>query len=380
MRKLLPITLATSVLVAGSLLVAPGAQARENLPKEVYGGAWASGHVQGIAVDRAKGYMYFSFTNLLVKTDLKGKPVGSVSGFTGHVGDLDFNAKDGRVYGSLEYKEAKSFYIAIFDVDKIDRLGMDAETSGVVSTVYLKEVVGDYSADMDGDGKFDGDTGNTKDHRYGCSGIDGVAFGPEIGKGGKQRDGNTLTVAYGIYSNTSRQDNDHQVLLQYDVGQWKKYERPLTQEAPHTSGPSRVDGKYFVYTGNTTYGAQNLEYDPYTRTWMMAAYKGVKPGFPNYSLFTVDAKARPHKGVIKGQAKPERGLLLPLARHGLKDAATGVRGWESGGQYGLISLGDGRYYVSKNGTVVEDGVTKQTSNVTMYRWSGATPDPLAKVS
>lgn len=135
--------------------------AHSRLPLSVDGGAWQSGHVQGMAIDRRKGFMYFSMTNLLVKTDLRGNPVGSVTGFTGHLGDLDFDEKDGRVYGSLEYKEAKSFYIAILDVDRITRMNMDAQSTGVVSTVYLKEVVKDFTADMNGDGVFDGDTGNT---------------------------------------------------------------------------------------------------------------------------------------------------------------------------------------------------------------------------
>jgi hypothetical protein len=34
---------------------------------------WASGHVQGIAVDVQGGYIYYSFTNLLAKYDFSGK-------------------------------------------------------------------------------------------------------------------------------------------------------------------------------------------------------------------------------------------------------------------------------------------------------------------
>lgn len=351
-------------------------RAPQEMPTEIYGGAWSSGHVQGIAVDQRKGFMYFSFTNLLVKTDLRGNPVGSVSGFTGHLGDLDFNEKDGRVYGSLEYKEQESFYIAIFDVDRITRMDMDAQSSDVVSTVYLKEVVDDYVADMNGDGRFDGNIGDTPDHRYGCSGIDGVSFGPEFGrKDGRQR----LTVAYGVYSNVTRQDNDHQVILQYDVRHWKKYERPLTENAPHKSGPGEVDGKYFAYTGNTTYGVQNLEYDAHTGNWMMAVYKGAKPQFPNYSFFIVDGSRRPRTGPIVGQPTPEQGKLLSLAPGGLQHEPSGVRGWEFGGQYGLAALGDGRYYVSKAGTVTEGGVTKQTSHAQLYRWTGQAPTPFEKV-
>ncbi|MFC9245551.1 hypothetical protein ACFT7S_16470 [Streptomyces sp. NPDC057136] len=349
------------------------------LPAAVDGGAWQSGHVQGMAIDRRKGFMYFSYTNLLVKTDLRGKPVGSVTGFTGHLGDLDLNEKDGRIYGSLEYKAAKSFYIAILDGDRITRMGMDAQSTDVVSTVYLDEVVRDFTADMDGDGVFDGDTGKTADHRYGCSGIDGVAFGPEFGrKHGKQK----LTVAYGVYANTGRTDNDHQVLLQYDVERWKRYERPLSEAAPHTSGPARVDGKFFAYTGNTTYGVQNLEYDGHSGNWLMAAYKGTKPGFPNYTVFAVDGARKPVAGDIRGQQRPERGLLLPLLRAGLHDAPTGTYGWAvpgQYGQYGLVSLDDGRYYVARSGTVQDGGVTKQTARAELHTWTGATPSPFAPV-
>ncbi|MEV4116384.1 hypothetical protein [Nonomuraea sp. NPDC049695] len=376
MRKVL--TLAVAATASIGLLAAPAtADGRpRELPAEINGGAWTEGHVQGIAIDQRKGYMYFSFTNVLVKTDLKGNLIGSVTGFTGHLGDLDFNAKDGRVYGSLEYKEQESFYIAIFDVDRITSPNMDAQSTGVVKTVYLKEVVADYTADMNGDGKFDGNVANTADHRYGCSGIDGVSFGPQFGrKNGKQ----LLTVAYGIYSNVDRKDNDYQVVLQYDIQQWKKYEKPLTESDPHKSGPEQTDGKYFAYTGNTTYGVQNLEWDEHTGNWMMAVYKGKKPQFPNYSFFMVDGGARPAEGDIVGQSQPERVRLLTLAPGGLQHDATGVRGWEFTGEYGLISLGGGRYYVSKSGTITDNGVSKYTGTAQLYRWTGQTPTPFEKV-
>ncbi|MFD3521134.1 hypothetical protein [Streptomyces sp. NPDC058653] len=391
-RGLLTALLTTAVVAAGAGTASAGTTADRTadrvrpraLPTTVDGGAWKSGHVQGMAVDRRKGFMYFSFTNLLVKTDLSGRPVGSVTGFTGHLGDLDLNTADGRVYGSLEYKAAKAFYIAIFDGDRITRMDMDAETTGVVSTVHLEEVVDDYTADMDGDGVFDGDTARTADHRYGCSGIDGVAFGPAFddrrwgGGYGRPRQ-QLLTVAYGVYANTSRQDNDNQVLLQYDIRRWKRYERPLTEADPHTSGPASPDGKYFSYTGNTTYGVQNLDYDAYSGNWLLAAYKGTKPGFPNYSLFVVDGSRRPVPGPVAGQPEPERGMLLPLLARGLHHPESGTYGWESTGQYGLVSLDDGRFYLAEAGTVVEDGVTKQTGKAVMNRWTGEVPTPFTPV-
>jgi hypothetical protein len=238
---LLSVAVCSAAAVISTLAVAGGSEppsSASRQPVEIEGGAWESGHLQGMALDRAKGFMYFSFTNLLVKTDLEGHPVGSVTGFTGHLGDLDFNAEDRRVYGSLEYKDAEAFYIAILDGDLIDRMDMDAATSGVVSTVHLQEVVDDYTADMDADGSFDGDTPRTADHRYGCSGIDGLAFGPAFGTAPGKEDGQQkLTVAYGVYSDAGRTDNDHQVLLQYDVRDWGPLERPLTESRPHRSGP-----------------------------------------------------------------------------------------------------------------------------------------------
>ncbi|MGW1978288.1 hypothetical protein [Streptomyces sp. NPDC001889] len=384
----LPMTLVTATVVA-SAVVAGGGTAHARTPAEhltartplpappvVDGGAWKSGHLQGMALDRLKGHMYFSYTNLVVKTDLRGKPIGSVTGFTGHLGDLAFNKSDGRVYGSLEYKSAKAFYIAILDGDRITRMNMDAESTGVVTTVHLGEVVKDYTADMNGDGVFDGNTGNTPDHRYGCSGIDGVAFGPALDGWGQSR----LTVAYGVYSNTTRTDNDHQVLLQYDVRTWWKYEKPLTESAPHTSGPRFHQGKFFAYTGNTTYGVQNLEYDADSGNWLMAVYKGKKKTFPNYSLYVVDGAKRPRWAPVTGQARPEYGRHLSLLPQGLHDTKTGLYGYESAGQYGLIPLDDGRFYVAEAGTVDSGGETLQTGRALLHEWTGATPNPFARLT
>ena len=342
------------------------------VPVHLYGGAWPTSHVQGVVVDREAGHVYYSFTTMLVKTDLQGKVVGTVEGLTGHLGDLDQNPDDGRIYASLEYKDAESFYIAIFDGDRINRVGMDAERDDVMTTVYLREVVEDFTADMDHNGIFDGDVAATPDHRYGCSGIDGLSFGHEFGKRNPE---NKLFVAYGIYTNVDRTDNNYQVLLEYDVRGWARYERPLSQTAPHRSGPWTTPGKLFVYTGNTDFGVQNLEYDPYTGIWMMAVYKGQKPEFPNYSLFMVDGDATPRRGVIEGQTRRERGKILPLLPYGLYDSETGIHGWESEGSCGLESLGDGTYYIARGAAVTENGVTKHDAHLTLNYWTGETPTP-----
>ncbi|MCF3109257.1 hypothetical protein LL912_10745 [Niabella sp. CC-SYL272] len=347
-------------------------------------------HVQGVVVDVKRGYAYFSFTTKLVKTDLKGRVIGSVDGFIGHLGCLDVNPDDGRVYASLEYKndnigkgilkglgsgvnpdEAKdhesSFYIAIFDGDKITRPGMSAEKEHVIHTVYLKEVADDYKAMVTNKGK-------QVEHRYGCSGIDGIAFGPQFGKKGGR---NFLNLAYGIYGDTGRTDNDYQVILQYDANSLRQYERPLSQNGFNKTGPEKPLNKYFVYTGNTSYGIQNLEYDPNTGYWLAAVYKGKKAWFPNYSLFAIDGSRGPESQVLKGFDNAEKGHVLQLAAAGMYDQNSGVYGWLfPWGATGMHALGHGYFYISQNGITKDK---KQYCDLRLYRWAGQGGAPFEEV-
>ena len=379
----LPLFLLAAAAVAS---VQPAAAAPRGLPPlSQNGGVWRSGHVQGVAVDLKGGYIYYSFTNLLAKYDFSGRLVGTLVGWTGHLGDLDFNPADGKVYGSLEYKKDKAFYIAVIDVARLDRVGVEASRTDIFRTVYLPEVAGDYAADVNGDSVFDGDDGKFRsdaaasaDHRYGCSGIDGVAFGPAFGHADGRR---YLTVAYGVYGSAARTDNDHQVLLQYDVSDWARYASPLTEAAPHRNGPATVHGKYFVRTGNTTYGVQNLSYDETLQRWFMGVYPGRKPSFPNYGLFAIDARAAPKRGDLVGVPGAggkgwEQGLLLPLAEDGLKDPATGVRGWNQKADVGSQPVGGGLFYLSVNSS----GGGRQSADLTLMRWTGDAQAPFAPVA
>jgi hypothetical protein len=388
---------AAAVLMCGLLATVP-AVASPALPLKQNGGTWDSGHVQGIAVDVKGGYIYYSFTNLLAKYDFSGRLIGTLVGWTGHLGDLDFNAADGKLYGSLEYGKDKAFYIAVIEVSRLDRVGVEASNTGIFRTVYLPEVTKDFAADLDGDGKLDGKskgkadgtadakvTGKSDgeadgkvDHRYGCSGIDGVGFGPAFG----QVDGpRYLTVAYGVYGDTAREDNDHQVLLQYDVSGWNKYAKPLNEAAPHHSGPRTLQGKYFVRTGNTTWGVQNLSYDDSLQRWFLGVYQGKKPSFPNYLLFAVDARMQPKVGDLVGVRSAdgkgwEQAPLLALADDGLKDEATGVRGWNQKGDVGFQPVGRGLFYLS----VSSGGKGAQTSDLTLMRWTDDANQPFAPVT
>lgn len=347
------------ILTLSALLIATVAFAATtlpNLPKKLHTDGWKAGHVQGIAVDAKQEYIYLSFTTMLVKLDMKGNVIGTVTGILGHLGCLEFNEENGRLYGSLEYKndaigkgilrqegvkkEFKTgFYVAIFDVDKITRENMSADKDGIMKSVLLKTVVEDFETEVVDK------SGATLKHRYGCSGFDGISFGPAFDGSGKR----LLTVAYGIYGDKNRTDNDHQVLLQYDISDWAKYEAIHSQDELHRQGPDAPYGKYFVYTGNTTWGVQNLEYDKSTNLWFLACYTGKKEQFANYSLFCVDGAKKAKMKPLRGVDYQKKGALLTLSKLGVKDPNNGkIYGWRNKyGACGTCALGDGYFYITK---------------------------------
>ena len=347
----------------------------EQLPKQICSGEWKAGHVQGLAVDTKREYIYFSFTTMLVKMDMQGNVVGTVTGLLGLLGCIEFNDADGRIYGSLEYKDDSigrgilkqeksnkkfdtAFYVAIFDVDKITRQGMSAEKDGIMTTVYLPTVVEDFKAKVECGGK-------TLEHRFGCSGFDGITFGPKFGKSdGKYY----LTIAYGIYGDANRSDNDHQVLLQYDASNWTKYEQPLSQDNMHQSGPKKPAGRYFVYTGNRNWGVQNMEYDKSRNFWFLATYETKKSDFAGFSLMTIDGNIAPKKQTLKGVDYCKSGNLLTLSGRGMTDANHhSIRGWHfDKSSTGIHALGDNYFYISHR----KRNKPYQSCTATLYKFVG----------
>jgi len=272
-------------------------------------GPFPTTHVQGMVVDEKRGFIYYSMTTMFVKTDLTGNVLGTIGGLNAHLGDLTLDAGTGEVYGTLEYDAQLAWTVGIFDGPALDTVNADPESSGLIDTVTLDEVAKDWNFDVNGDGEVDGDFKGAVDHRYGTAGIDGIAFGPSFNTGAP----NTLTVAYGIYSNKLRTDNDNQVLLQYDVSDWAQYRHPLNQQAIPRTGPAAPEGKYFVRTGNTNWGVQNLVYDQTRRSYMMSVYKSQKPDWPHYGLFAVKASTAPVTAADGRQ-------FLALSRGALTDA------------------------------------------------------------
>ena len=365
----------------------------DGLPAVLDISSGVTSHVQGIAVNREKGEMYYSFTTRFIRTDLKGKVLGTIDRIQGHLGAMTFNPADGCVYASLECKndeigagiakklgvplwEGTYFYVAIIDVAKVDRIGMDPENDPVLRTVFIQPAVDDDEAKVQ---LPDG----VREHRFGCSGIDGVTIGPA--PAGITRTGALVSrvpgskdyfyVAYGIYGDTTRTDNDYQILLCYPLEELKSFARTVSFGTMHTSGPAKPWRKFFVRTGNTTYGVQNLAYDPFTGYLLMAVYRGKKPQYPNYSLYAVDLGARPFKARLQGVPYRKcRQWQLPLAADGLLHEASGIRGWNvPWGSTGLFPLGGGYYLFSESYKGMETGI--QCCRTHLLRWTGAPAQP-----
>lgn len=309
--------------------------------REVYveGGPF---HVQGLAYDSREDCMYMSFTSVFYKTDMEGNVVASISGINGHLGAMVFDPVERKVYASLELKDdsigrnissklgdklysrdESVFYVAQIDVDKMTALDMPEE--GIIKRIRVQEACLDYKAHVNIDGR-------EKEHRYACSGIDAVTIAPEIGRVKSSRD--YLYVAYGIYGDVDRTDNDYNVILAYPL--------QMVRDAAKLSDPvlKKYNAKYFVHTGNTNWGVQNMSYDPLSQKLYLAVYKGKKAQWPNYSHFAIDMNQKPFKAALEGVSYDK----TPKSQ--LKVAHAWNYKW---GATGMCSLGDGRLYISQNG-------------------------------
>lgn len=383
--------LLSAIVLAASVINA------QNLPETVLV-AGQEQHVQGIAYDSEKNCMYMSFTSRFVKTDMQGNILASIDRIQGHLGAMTFSPETRKVYASLECKDdeigagiAKTlnvktvsradsrFFIAVIDVDRLEGIGMDPEGNDVLKTACIKKAVEDYA--------YRSKSGDYE-HRYGCSGIDGVAIGPAIGelkaarynmrRSGRMDTGkNYLYVGYGIYGDVNRTDNDYQIIQRYDLDKLEKLARPVIFGETHSEGPDKPEKEYFLRTGNTNYGIQNLAYDEYTDCFFLAVYKGKKSDFPNYNLFAFKALQKPFKAALIGGRDRKKVLQLELVKpeepyfiNPSADAATGITGWRfKWGSTGLCPLGKGLWYISENGKDKETG--KEYCKARLYRWTGS---------
>ena len=294
-----------------------------------YGLCGGTSHLQGICVDEKLEYMYFSYTTALAKIDIRtGELVASVVNFGpgsfgveggAHLGCIDYY--DGHIYGSLEYKSpGKKFFLAIFDADEMTTVGMDVNNmpadQKVITGVLLSEPTMDFRDPLDtevftGQDAY-GDATNEENngHRFACSGIDGVTMGKWPGGGDDEI---YMIVAYGVYGGgkfENRYDNMYNVLQFYKLSDlWQ--EEGNTWNIPFNGkrGLEREIGEgealtaartLYVYTGNTQYGAQNIEYEWDTGDIVLYTY-GNTDGFGG-TMYVVDGSKSPeYKTLELGQ-------------------------------------------------------------------------------
>ena len=294
-----------------------------------YGLCGGTSHLQGICVDEKLEYMYFSYTTALAKIDIRtGELVASVVNFGpgsfgmeggAHLGCIDYY--DGHIYGSLEYKSpGKKFFLAIFDADEMTAVGMDVNNmpadQKVITGVLLSEPTMDFRDPLDtevftGQDAY-GDATNEENngHRFACSGIDGVTMGKWPGGGDDEI---YMIVAYGVYGGgkfENRFDNMYNVLQFYKLSDlWQ--EEGNTWNIPFNGkrGLEREIGEgealtaartLYVYTGNTQYGAQNIEYEWDTGDIVLYTY-GNTDGFGG-TMYVVDGSKTPeYKTLELGQ-------------------------------------------------------------------------------
>lgn len=327
------------------------------------GGSWDIKHCQGMAIDQKNGYVYYSFTNTFVKCDFEGNAIGSITGIEGHLGDICFNEKDGKVYASLNPEGKKALYLAIIDVNNLKEMNTDAVKGNLIRTVHLTHVWEDFKAKVKNNGK-------TYNRRYGVSGTDAMCFGPsfETGKG------YYLTISCGTTPQIDRTDNDYQVLVQYDVTSWwSKYGQPLRYDKVHHIGPKEIHGKFFVYTGNTYYGVQTMTYFDELNLWFLNVYVTRKDNFPKYNLFIVDGDIKPQEKALKGQEKKDIQKVLTLYQDGNLDNETGIYGWKTAeGSRGMEYLFNGLFYVIHP---YKTWYGKQTAVAYLYVWEPSKADP-----
>jgi hypothetical protein len=183
-----------------------------------------------------------------------------------------------------------------------------------------------------------------------------------------------LLVAYGVYGDITRNDNDYQVILSYAPGDLRPYEDVLRADNIHESGPPACKERFFVYTGNTTYGVQNMEYDPYTGDIFLAVYRGQKECFPNFKMYVIDGSKAPEEGVLSGM-DGVFGMTLSLRESGLCE--NGIYGYRFPyGSTGMISLGDGYFYFSEDHSKNRE----YSSDIRLYRYTGHENGPFEVVS
>lgn len=333
-----------------------------------HGMCGGTSHLQGICVDDKLEYMYFSYTTALAKVDMRtGELVSTLTNFGktsfgaaggAHLGCLEYY--DGYIYASLEYKDpGKKFFLAIVDGSKMTEIGMDVYEMGddndVIFGVLLDEPSNDFRNGMLGSGLTGQDSeyneatdGVNNGHAFLSSGIDGVSVGKW--PGGKD-DNLYLVAAYGVYASTGnyadRYDGMYNVLQFYSLGRiWQDKDNDWNipfngnRGIDHSVGENEMlsaDKTLYVFTGNTNWGSQNLEYEWDTGDYVLYTY-GNTEGWGLNATYVVDGSVEPKLKTL------ELGQNNTISNEIMHNAAVDVAKW-----YGTSYPRNSSHAVDNNG-------------------------------
>ena len=266
-------------------------------------------HVQGLAFDPRSQCVFLSTTTAIVKMSLDGSVLGSVVGFHGHIGAVTLDTLHRRLYASLEdlddalctnmaryanrqpvSREQIVMSIVEVDIDKVNAKNMPFREVAVLHPLH--EPLSDYRTEVNMDGK-------SYEGRFSCKGIDALAIGPAIGNASDEA--RYLYVACISDNDTLRADSEYNRLLCYRLDDF-----------------SHSVHQYFIRTGLTSYGIQNMEWDSFRQCLHLFVYPGQKSSNPNYSQFSIDVTQPSYYAPLQGVSyftEPVEQLKVASASH-----------------------------------------------------------------
>ena len=198
-------------------------------------------HMQGFTSDAEHKYMFWSFTDSVVKTNMNGTVICQVHCHDyGHLGGMDWH--DGKVYVSFMadpspwtfWGDWSAYYIYVYDdydlrmIDRID----------------IKECK-EYKKDLTG----------------GFFGIDGIAFGrsPSTGE----------TRMFVAGATVSGEEYAHEMIFEM------------------SPGFDKIEKIHYIPNKNTVYGIQNLDYEEDTGCFWITTYGKSQPYQADETLYRI---------------------------------------------------------------------------------------------
>ena len=199
-------------------------------------------HLQGFT--KGNGFMYWSFTDSLVKTTLNNTVKCQVQIFGGHLGDCDYH--DGKIYASYlqdslpghAWEDWTGFKIYVFDANDLRVLNV----MNLDICDYYKSIT------------------CTPEDTRGFQGIDGVAIAPDPISGEDR-----LFVACALYTG---EKYANQIILQFTLD-------------------GVYETEYHIPTGNTVFGIQNLDYDAENKEFWFSTYGPCEAYQPKEILYCI---------------------------------------------------------------------------------------------